>query len=656
MSKENNELLLIKVLYLTHSTIIGENIFSHDVTLKDIIFHFNTNFKTEYLNLKKKYTYNGIPINENKLLKELVNIPKGKSYIIEIKIEVNENEIFDDESEPIISKIIKPKFYPFSLFVYSPKEGRISLEEYTSNIVKEYNLKKITSGSSYCNSPDSLFISGGGVYYENSINDFWIINKEDYSIEKRKMPLPRRDHSMIYIPNNLILIAGGGDAKCFIFDIQKKIFFKWADLNDSYSKPALLSFNNYIYCFSKLTQDKDYFEKTNISSKYPKWEKIFPKFNRKVYLYNKKIFCVSKTINNLIIIGAGDNIRQSKLYVYNLKNNEISILEGKFELEELDNKSFDKVSKFYNISIPKNFDRERNIILLNKKKKQIKKIYFSNSDNINKIKITEEQDYPNEEGTIKIQIKPLNNSNINTGKIKNDNLEENKLNIIKKNIEDEKKEILNKNNLISNRIKNNNDFLSQNNTNNLIEEISEDDEEKYDEKVASRTIPVNKNHNKFHISNKIGYIPKTNKQNINNNYFYNNNNNNEEINKDLQFGDNEEFFNNKNEKIMEDDIQLSRIIKRGDEFDTLDKMAVTERSILNQIGSGKKGMNNSEKKNISKRMNKLPQVKPKNIDNKSLLLNNNNYIIDNEKGDNYKNNYSLNNNNNKDEDTSIKIE
>jgi hypothetical protein len=240
--------------------------------------------------------------------------------------------------------------------------------------------------------------------------------------------------------------------------------------------------------------------------------------------------------------------------------------------------------------------------------------------------------------------------------MKNDNLEDNKLNIIKKNIEDEKKEILNKNNLISNRIKNNNDFLSQNNTNNLIEEISEDDEEKYDEKVASRTIPVNKNHNKFHISNKIGYIPKANKQNINNNYFYNNNNNNEEINKDLQFGDNEEFFNNKNEKIMEDDIQLSRIIKKGDEFDTLDKMAVTERSILNQIGSGKKGMNNSEKKNISKRMNKLPQVKPKNIDNKSLLLNNNNYIIDNEKGDNYKNNYSLNNNNNKDEDTSIKIE
>ena len=106
---------------------------------------------------------------------------------------------------------------------------------------------------------------------------------------------------------------------------------------------------------------------------------------------------------------------------------------------------------------------------------------------------------------------------------------------------------------------------------------------------------------------------------------------------------------------MEDDIQLSRIIKKGDEFDTLDK-AVSERSLLYQIGSGKKEMNKTEKKNIPKRMNKLPQIKPKNIENKSLLLNNINYRIENEKDDNYKSNRYFNLNNSKDEDVSIKIE
>ena len=644
MSKDNNEFLLIKTIYFTKNSIIGEKILSHQATFGDIIYHFNTNFKTEFLNINKNYKYNGKSLNENTLIKDLIKIPKGKSYIIEIRIEINEKEILDDEFEPIITKIIKPKFYPFSLFVYLPKEGRIFLEEYTSNIVKQYNLKKITSGSSYCNSPDSLFISGGGVYYQNPIQDFWIINKEDYSIELKKMPLPRRDHSMIYIPNHTVLIAGGGDAKCFIFDVQKNIFFKWADLNDIYSKPALLYFNNYIYCFSTLTAEKNYFERTNISSKYPKWEKIVPKFCRKSYLFNKKIFCVSKTINNLIIIGAGDSIKQSKLYIYNLKNNEISFLEENFELEELDNKSFDKVSKFYNISIPKNYDRERNIILLNKKKKHISKIYFSDSNNINKIKMTEKDDCSDEEIDVKIQIKPLNNSGININKIKKQSLEDNKLINIKKNIEENKKENINKIN--SNRIKNNNiqnEFLSLNNTNNLIEEISEDDEEKYDDKGASRTIPFNKNHNnKLYISNK--YISNTEKKSNNN--FYQNINNNEEINRNLQFGENEEFFNNKNE--MEDDIQLSRIIKKGDEYDTLDKNAITERSLISQIGSGKKEMNNTEKKTTSKRMNKLPQVKKKLNDNKSLLLNNNNYIINNEKD--Y---YSLNNN--KNVNTPIKV-
>ena len=652
MSKENNEFLLIKIIYFTKNSIIGEKILSHQATFGDIIYHFNTNFKTELLNINKNYKYNGINLNENTLIKDLVNIPKGKSYIIEIRIEINEKEILDDEFEPIITKIIKPKFYPFSLFVYLPKEGRIFLEEYTSNIVNQYNLKKITSGSSYCNSPDSLYISGGGVYYQNPINDFWIINKEDYSIELKKMLLPRRDHSMIYIPNQTVLIAGGGDAKCFIFDIQKNIFFKWADLNDIYSKPALLYFNNYIYCFSKLTSEKNYFERTNISSKYPKWEKIVPKFGRKSYLYNKKIFCVSKTINNLILIGAGDNIRQSKLYIYNLKNNEISFLKENCELEELDNKSFDKVSKFYNISIPKNYDRERNIILINKKKKHISKIYFSDSDNINKIKMTEKEDFP-EESFVKIQIKPLNNSEINIDKIEKGSLKDNKLNNIKKNLEENKKENINKIN--SNRIKNNNiqnEILSQNNTNNLIEEISEDDDEKYDDKGVNRTIPINKNYNTLHITNK--YISNTNKKNNNN--FYQNINNNEEINRDSQFGENEDFFNNKNVKIneMEDDIQLSRIIKKGDEYDTLDKYTETERGLLNQIGSAKKEIYNTEKKNISKRMIKLPQVKQKNNENKSLLLNNKNYIIDNEKVYNYNNNYSLNNN--KNEHNSIKIE
>ena len=643
MSQKINEPLLIKVIYFSISGVIKEQIFPEEVTLGDIIQYFNSNLKTEFLNMKKKYTFKGILLKENTIIKYLVDLPKDNSKILVISIEINEKEILDDESEPIIPKIIKPKFYPFSLFVYTPKEGKITLEEYTSNIVREYNLKKISSLSSYCNSPNSFFISGGGIYYKNAINDFWIINKEDFSIELKKMPTAKRDHSMIYIPNQLVFIAGGDDAKCFIFDIQKKIFINYADLNGIYPKPALLNFNNYIYCFSKLTNEKNYFERTNISNKYPMWEKIIPKFGKNVYLNNKKIFFVSKCVNNSIIIGAGDNVKQTKIYIYNLTNNEINVKEEKNDIEELDNKSFDKVSKSYNIAIPRYFDREKNILILNKRKKQIKKIYFSDSNISNKIRMIEENETPNDESSIKIDLQSINN-----------NQKENKLKNFKSNIEIEKNEKIYKINSNRNRYNTiNNEYFNQNN--NLIEEILEDDEEKNDINKVNKTIQAKSNRNKIYFQNQINH--NYNPINDLKNNLAVESTNKEEMNKDLQFGENMAFFENKNEKMnneIEDDIQLSRIIKKGDEYDTLDKLAVTERSLLNQIGSGKK--DDMKQKSNTKKMNKLPKVQQKNMENNSLLLNKIMYKIENEKDDNYKNNRYYTLNNNKNEDASIKIE
>ena len=643
MSQEINEPLLIKVIFFSISGVLREQIFPEEVSFGDIIQYFNSNLKTEFLNMKKTHTFKGIPLKENTIIKNLVDIPKDNSKILVISIEINEKEILDDESEPIIPKIIKPKFYPFSLFVYTPREGKITLEEYTSNIVKEYNLKKISSLSSYCNSPNSFFISGGGIYYKNAINDFWIINKEDFSIELKKMPTAKRDHSMIYIPNQLVFIAGGDDAKCFIFDIQKKIFINYADLNGIYPKPALLNFNNYIYCFSKLTNEKNYFERTNISNKYPMWEKIFPKFGKNVYLNNKKIFLVSKCVNNLIIIGAGDNVKQSKIYIYNLANNEINVKEEKNDIEELDNKSFDKVSKSYNIAIPRYFDREKNILILNKRKKQIKKIYFSDSNINNKIRMIEENEISNDETSIKIELQSINN-----------NQKENKLKNIKNNNEIEKNEKIYKINTNRNRYNTtNNEYYIQNN--NLIEEILEDDEEKNDINKVNRTIQAKSNHNKIYFQNQINH--NYNPINDLKNNLAVKSTNKEEVNKDLQFGEHMAFFENKNEKMnneIEDDIQLSRIIKKGDEYDTLDKLAVTERSLLNQIGSGKK--DDMRRKCNTKKMNKLPKVQQKNMENNSLLLNKIMHKIENEKDDNYKNNRYYTLNNNKNEDASIKIE
>ena len=90
MFGKNNELILIKAKNYTKSRIIGEQIFTFEVTFGDILKYFNVKLKTEFLNLKKMYTFNGIDLNETYQIKELINIPKDNNYLLEVKIEVNE--------------------------------------------------------------------------------------------------------------------------------------------------------------------------------------------------------------------------------------------------------------------------------------------------------------------------------------------------------------------------------------------------------------------------------------------------------------------------------------------------------------------------------------------------------------------------------------
>lgn len=425
MKNKNNEEILIKAVFYTQSGIIEEYIFDQNVTFGEILNYFLSKSKNKNLSLRKYYYYNKIMIKPSDVIKNLVYIQKGKSLEIEIKIELKENEIMDDESFPEITEIMKPKLYNFGLFIYFPKDGIINLEQYTENKIKEYNLNFISSRSSYCNSPDLFFISGG-VSNSNPIDNFWIIKHNDLNISLKTMPFSKNDHSMIYIPDNLnlVFIIGGNDKKCCFYDIQKEKFLYWANLNGEHIKPTLIYINNYIYCIYKLTKEQNYFERTNVSSRNPSWEKVFPKFKRNANILNKKIFWVSNNTNNSIIFGAGDKEKMSKTYVYDISNNEISLLNRNItDIDELDNKTLEKVNYYYNVGIPKNFDKVRNIIAFNKIDKNIKKIYF-NFDNFSGKEKNKMEDYDSKNDISKIEIKT---STLNINKI-------NKANIINKSL------------------------------------------------------------------------------------------------------------------------------------------------------------------------------------------------------------------------------
>ena len=407
MKNENIEKIIIKAIYYSKSGFFLEKEFNQDATFGDILYYLTNSSKNQLLIPKENYYYFGKNLSPNQKIKDLVYLQKGKSYKIEIKIEINENEKIDDEAEVLMPKIMKPKLYTFGLYIYYPQDGIIALEQYSPDTIKEYNLDNITSGCSYCNSPEFFFISGGGHYSNNPIKDFWIFNKENLKIEKKIMPIPKRDHSMICVSNNLIFIIGGNDKKCCYYDIQKGNFSNWAFPNKDYKRPALIFYKNYIYCLGELSHNYNYFERTCFSNQNPSWEKIFPKFKRKVYLFNKKIFFASKCTNDSIIFSAGNSIKDSKIYIYDLLNNEISLSKQNSEFIYLNDKSFYKVSKYYNIAIPNDYEikKPRNIFILNKKEKKFDKIYFYEYKGVDKIKMEDYDDFKEQKEISNIKIK-----------------------------------------------------------------------------------------------------------------------------------------------------------------------------------------------------------------------------------------------------------
>ena len=90
MQSRNNENFLIKAIYYTKSGIIKEQTFNKEITFGEIINNFKNANKNKLLTIKNSYKYNGTDLLPNQKIKNLVNLQKGNSYMIEIKIELNE--------------------------------------------------------------------------------------------------------------------------------------------------------------------------------------------------------------------------------------------------------------------------------------------------------------------------------------------------------------------------------------------------------------------------------------------------------------------------------------------------------------------------------------------------------------------------------------
>ena len=409
---------IINAKYYTKKGLIKEGKFNSNSTFGQILDYFKKNNKNIFFKLKPKYIFNGEIVKNNQLISKLIHIDKNCSLkFAEIWIEIN-NESNDKtgEQDIIQKKILKPKKNPFGILVITPSKDSISLEKYPEYTTKKFNLYDFNYTSAYCDSPNFLFISGGE-QKSKILDNFWIIEHELYNIENKKMPYPKKNHSMIYIEEGLVYIVGGNNNITFFYDLEKDEFIKCGNLIQVCLEPTLLRINDFIYCLSSL-KDKNFFERIKISRMSGNWEKVnvFISPENKIKFTNNFFGALNMGDGNLIICGGNDISENS--FIFNCFSHTLIKTDEKDENIELGDKRLYPIDNNYYIGISRYFEENKEIIILNKETKKLKKIKCSTTEiignNFNDIKIKQDEENDKEDdlnGSVSVNaVITMNNS------------------------------------------------------------------------------------------------------------------------------------------------------------------------------------------------------------------------------------------------------
>ena len=394
----------IKIYYKCKNRTIKElSLDKYNTTFGDILdlYYKDIKIDNEQFRLKSKYFFNKRELEKHD---RIVNLLMNEHYDIQnmkrIKIEIYLDEIYKiyDEDLPKYNKLIIPikNNDSLELYVYYPEKGIMDIEEYHKNFYEEYSLFKINDKTSFCNSYNYLFLSGGE-YNNEIINDFWIIDNLQYSLKLLSIPSPKSNHTMSNINNEYILIIGGNDEKTYLFNKEKSEFIFFGNTNNLHLNPIITLYNNYLYCFSEQNH-KIIAEKKILSIDNNLWENI------DLSLINSQRNIEQSNTDTLVLI-----LENKKYYEFSPENKSIKKIkfndDDNYKLHINSNdKNFYKLNKDYNACIPQNFKEEKFLYVLNKKWRKIHKMSFGIQRHIIKAQYQDSIDIVNKENKISIDI------------------------------------------------------------------------------------------------------------------------------------------------------------------------------------------------------------------------------------------------------------
>ena len=317
--------------------------FEETTQFKEVLSKINFQNNGEY----NIYDENNIKLNERTNLK-LKDIFKD-SYI-ELKLKYVGLNIPKDiknayiENNKFIGSFILDNQDYLDIVIVDTSTQKTNLFRYSNEECSE--LKKFNCFSAICNGKNRLFISGGEIQKDPSLNekndvlkDFYMIdllNTEDHKIEPIKLKdliEPRTWHSMIYVPPKYIFIVGGTNSNTVeLYDIDNDEISHDSELCEQRNECTLCLVNNiYLYAFSGFILHHTFInsiERCNLRREHREWEYV--DFILKDHIvFNPSFFGVGYFGDDKLILLAGneDPDEKNQNYIYTFKNDERDIIE-----------------------------------------------------------------------------------------------------------------------------------------------------------------------------------------------------------------------------------------------------------------------------------------------------------------------------------------
>ena len=356
------------------------------------------------------YDSNNVLIND-KIEEEISKIFNNKKDILltikqaYLKL-AKDNRKFIQENTTLISTLTFNYSSSLGLFIYNTKTKQIFSYEFSFE--KYPFLQKINNFTSFCNSNNYLYISGGEDDKNNNQGqDFFIkINlekiKSDELIYSNLVSLKNKRywHSMIFIPEKYIYIIGGpGTKEIELYDIENNSFISFELLNYERCEPSLILVDNkYLYCICGFQLNNgfiDTIEKCNLSKRERKWEIVNYqiKVGENIMADRSLIvsfFGVCYLKNSIILIGDKENNKIiTPNYLIKPNHKDIDIIEeyGYIEVEDVrlfSEKFFIPINENESIALP--FKKgEPKILILNNNDGNIKEVFLNENKEDNDI-------------------------------------------------------------------------------------------------------------------------------------------------------------------------------------------------------------------------------------------------------------------------------